>query len=587
MKRTMLIILSICALPAMAYTPPIGIPEPPSVLMDADVDNYIGQTYDFTLDGRGVQTYPISSVTGHPYTHYIDKDDPSATDTDNPYGTEATPRLTMPLDPTKYPDASSLYLAAGSILEIHGGPYDIGSSEERSLKCLGTAEKPVFIRGASGAIVGDFHFYLNGDYCIIEDLEFYKTHIWFAYVTGTVLNGPSYCCVRNCECHEDGDTPTGYNAISLDGSIINDPYEEKVVHHIIVYNNNLHHYGKWDHIEENDAHGVSVIDYSEYIWVLENQIHHFGGDSLQLGNQSERKSSHIYIGGNNMYSNRENAVDCKQARDVIVAHNLIHTFGFNTSREPGMVVHTGTLGTTCPDNIWIIFNKIYDCDNKGIDIYGPATDVHIIGNLFYDIPTQAIDGVNPFAIGISRVLGGDTHYIINNTFYNCAAGIWKNTDADEHTDLHICNNIIDSLKYGTGTTMRKHILFEATASDTKIVTDYNLYYESGGTEAIRFGATVYSLSEYVAATTNGDHSVAGQSPAFTNPGSNFSLQAGSPAEGTGLWGGNVSAAYGRFETAFGFAIEYDIANNPLASPPNMGAYQGVDTSIKYLLFLKN
>lgn len=61
---------------------------------------------------------------------YIDNTNPNATDTANPYGTVAKPRLTIP--------------TAGSVVEVHG---TIGGAGRLNLNVFGIKEKPVFIRG--------------------------------------------------------------------------------------------------------------------------------------------------------------------------------------------------------------------------------------------------------------------------------------------------------------------------------------------------------------------------------------------------------------------------------------------------------
>ena len=47
-----------------------------------------------------------------PYSHYIDNSQ-SCTDTNNPFGTANHPRCTIPIN-----------LPEGSVVEVHGGPYD-------------------------------------------------------------------------------------------------------------------------------------------------------------------------------------------------------------------------------------------------------------------------------------------------------------------------------------------------------------------------------------------------------------------------------------------------------------------------------
>ncbi|MEO7724749.1 MAG: hypothetical protein ABIU29_08700, partial [Chthoniobacterales bacterium] len=88
------LVLSLAALvgatSALAYSPPIGIPAP-SFGIDQVVTMYSAQTYDF---GSGPVPYPDAG--NGPYTHYVDKTAPGATDTSNTFGTPSKPRLTIP-----------------------------------------------------------------------------------------------------------------------------------------------------------------------------------------------------------------------------------------------------------------------------------------------------------------------------------------------------------------------------------------------------------------------------------------------------------------------------------------------------------
>ncbi|RUM57071.1 MAG: hypothetical protein DSY40_01250, partial [Nautilia sp.] len=66
-----------------------------------------------------------------PYSHYVDNSVECA-DFINPYGDQAKPRCTVPED-----------LSPGSVVELHGGPYQSLWLEGVN----GSREKPIFIRG--------------------------------------------------------------------------------------------------------------------------------------------------------------------------------------------------------------------------------------------------------------------------------------------------------------------------------------------------------------------------------------------------------------------------------------------------------
>ena len=94
---------------ALAYEPPAGIPMPSFGIKESHT-MYVGQEYAYSTG-----TAPYKDAGNGPYTHYIDNTSSSATDTDNPYGTPALPRVSIPKG-----------APAGSVIEIHGGPYGTG-----------------------------------------------------------------------------------------------------------------------------------------------------------------------------------------------------------------------------------------------------------------------------------------------------------------------------------------------------------------------------------------------------------------------------------------------------------------------------
>ncbi len=89
---------------ALAYNPPIGIPEPPFGI-DESVEMY-----------SGASGYGNDSTA--PYTHYVDNTDPNCSENNWP-GTKNAPICDLF-------KSSSISLPAGSVVEIHGGPYYIG-----------------------------------------------------------------------------------------------------------------------------------------------------------------------------------------------------------------------------------------------------------------------------------------------------------------------------------------------------------------------------------------------------------------------------------------------------------------------------
>src|SRR5687768_4557562 len=91
---------------AFAWTPPIGIPAP-----------------TFGID---------ETVDDATYTHWVDNSRPC---TDSGNGTPAAPRCTIPNT-----------LAAGSVVQVRGGPYSVG---HETWTFNGTAAQPAYVRGPS------------------------------------------------------------------------------------------------------------------------------------------------------------------------------------------------------------------------------------------------------------------------------------------------------------------------------------------------------------------------------------------------------------------------------------------------------
>ena len=125
----------------------------------------------------------------------------------------------------------------------------------------------------------------------------------------------------------------------------------------------------------------------------------------------------------------------------------------------------------------------------------------------------------------------------------------------------IKNNIIYG---GSYTLYAMRIGNPSNQAARNLVTDYNLYYRDGRSAVIRWTDTNYSLSQYVANTTNGDNSIE-SNPLFVSAGSDFHLQSTSPA----IDAGTASGAP---------AYDYDGNPRPNGSGYDIGAYESVNNS---------
>jgi len=98
------------------WSPPIGIPSPAFGIKECHT-MYAKSQID---RGNGLAPYPLSA--DGPYTHYVDNTHAAATDEGNPFGSSGKPRKSIPL-----------LLPAGSVVEVHGGPYSF--AHDRSGHC--------------------------------------------------------------------------------------------------------------------------------------------------------------------------------------------------------------------------------------------------------------------------------------------------------------------------------------------------------------------------------------------------------------------------------------------------------------------
>ena len=268
-----------------AWQPPIGIPRPEFGIEETY------RMYDDPANRNPALTYTQNAEGGF-YTHYVDNTHPAATDSGNPYGTASIPRETIPLD-----------WAAGSVVEIHGGPYTWPSTAQYLYRdSYGTLDYPVFVRGISESNrpVISSQMRANGSYLILENLD-------FSLGGHLVLHGDydqDFMSIRYSEFHDS------YNhAIRIDTS-----------RNIVVYKNDIHHNGNWEATWNESGQGIALWSdgdsggATDYIWIVDNHIHHMGEDgvhTLSYDAPYTRYPRYVYIGRNEMDHCRENAIDIK------------------------------------------------------------------------------------------------------------------------------------------------------------------------------------------------------------------------------------------------------------------------------------
>jgi hypothetical protein len=470
-----LLMFSLQSIYSQSYVPPIGIPAP-----EFGINETVENVY-------GSEDY---------YTHYIDNSDTNATDTDNSNGSPEMPRLTIPTN-----------VPAGSVVEIHGGPYN---NLNTTWSMNGTLEEPVFLRGVSDSLrprIKKSELWFNGQYFIVENLDFYdKSRIKFRTTA-------KYGTLRNSEVHNPiGQTGAGNPTISLTGE------------HIVAYNNEVH-----DNIrEENiDCHGFQASNEGLKIWILENNIYNNGGDGIQACHACNPGPRYLYIGGNDIHGDKENGIDLKYARDVIISQNKLHDY--NHSAATGIVSPIVIGSDGAPTRVWVLFNEIYDA-KRGIRIE-EIENLWIIGNLIYDITETGI---------IPEKQGTET-YVIHNTLFNMNRGISNPWRVD--FGFFIYNNIFSNIN----------------------------------TRSINLGSAILEKSEintnlFWNARSDGENQI-NQDPLFTDAENfDFGLQESSPAIDAGMVVGGILHDYYRL---YGVDISVDFLRElrPQGNNLDIGAFE--------------
>lgn len=509
--------------PVEAYNAPIGVPAPEFGIDETHL-MYQSSQFDF---GSGLENY--KDAGNGPYTHYVD-DSGDCSDSQE-YGTESNPRCNIPTD-----------LEAGSVVEIHGGPYSTRMSGKNQyiMDVAGTLSKPIFIRGVSTKPVIQAGFNIRGEYVIIENLYFDNYGMQIPYYQNGVHYHAKYVSVRNCELAGDGQ-PGGGSVISVSTGNHSDPVEN-----IVLYNNEIHHFGKYDHTSQNDYHGVGVGANTKYIWLLDSHIHHNGGDSIQVNYYSsspDLRAQYIYIAGNEMHGDMENAVDIKQALDVIISENQMYGYkGSSSSAGSAVAIHYD------PERVWVLNNEIYDSE-IGLITTG-SEDTYFIGNLIYNIH-HAGGGYDPESVydaGVAiHARNAGTVNVVNNTIYNMDTGI--------STAVNDAVNLINNIIAGRTEPQAYDInYFDSTAQGSEMIS--NVVYQESGARI----------------NWSGDYSVLEIDPLFISS-SDLHLEDYSSAIDSGI----PSDVYQTFYNSYGINIISDLdgTTRPQGLGWDLGAFESL------------
>ncbi len=517
--------LGLAAAPARAqWQLPIGIPSPAFG---------IAQT---------APAPPNPWTTATPGFYYVEAK-AGATNTNNPYGTPAKPRLTIPTP-----------LPAGSVVEVHGF-YDQGHGSPNGIVGQGTASAPVFIRGASPAARPIIRRYweVTGTYLILENLEFGPTPD--KSVTGVlVIREPSNSiAVRSSDLH----------GTSVDGGlgVVNWTGGAQRTQNIVAFRNTIHDNGDINANFDQDVHGISMGSNVDYVWILENEMYRNSGDGIQINAGTANlapTTHHIYVGRNTSHHNKQTGFWVKQATDVIFSQNVAY------SHRPGNSSMGQCMGSQySPQYVWWLYNTISDCE-FGIALMsdldpGATSRQYMIGNVIYNVHKTTLSNTadDPWSPAAILISGGSERHVVSNTFYNVDSGV---NIPGAYGSVEVKNNIINNVTTSSG----NHVNFAFASVGSRSTMDHNLFYPS---PRLGYDGSNYLLS---GSQMSAMKSIA-QDPQFRNAAAaDFHIASTSPATAAG----EVSPVYGLFQQRYGISIFVDADGTPRPQTTwmDIGAY---------------
>lgn len=467
--------------PPASWTPPVGIPMP----------------------GFGVSEQPGAA------TWFVDNTNPSASDEANPQGTAARPRRTLPGS-----------LPAGAVVEVKGGPYPGGTLQWGG---QGSASSPIFIRGVGSPVLTGEELRLQGSYVIVEGVVLEGMRL--------VVGPGHHLALRRSEIRGYDPGRNG-SAVSLEAT------------DVVLQGNHIHHNGDPSGSAEEDVHGIKPASGDARVWIVDNHIHHNGGDAVQVGSAraDEPWAQHIYIGRNELHDDRENGVDIKQSRDVVVSENRIYSYQpTSSSTGEALVVHDD------PERVWILNNEIRD-SARGVVCTG-AVGFYVVGNVIERIhhaPGRDYDAGSLYGTQAIIAYASPELHAVANTIHDVDAGISFPTGQR----AVIVGNVISNLSQPS-----HHVAVGGGAAGASVMT-HNLL---AGPVRIKWGSTrAQALGEFQGSSGRGAGCVAGD-PAFQDPGrGDFRLRTGSPA----IDAGTTPDVYATFQRLYGLDIARDLTSTP-------------------------
>ena len=209
---------------------------------------------------------------------------------------------------------------------------------------------------------------------------------------------------------------------------------------VLIENADIHHFWR----DGADSHGVAVQPGTSRVTVRGSRIHDVSGDSVQCigpeGYSSLPPADGLVVEGNDLYANRENALDVKTCKRVVARKNAMHDF-LQQSLPGGtaVVIHMSA------DDVLIEDNHIYRVGKAialGGNHVGPVPQrVRIQRNRIHDV--QAGTQLPGVGIEVQNSYGAR---VVGNAFarIDLAALSVGNGDGGPTESLRVADNLFDA-----------------------------------------------------------------------------------------------------------------------------------------------
>lgn len=287
-----------------------------------------------------------------------------------------------------------------------GAWYDAAPMPVSSITSGSATTPTLYSRAGLPEIVGTLTVACS--YCIVDG----------ARVRGNVRLTGDHIVFRNSEVY--GYRPGGNGAVVVASG-----------NHIVIYRNHIHDNGDLT-AAENDVHGISASNGSQYVWILENVMHHNSGDSVQVGHgHTPGATGGIYVGRNLCYADKENCVDFKVVSNTVISENTMRDYAPSGSSEgAAIVLHYCHVNARVLDNhisnsqVGVsVTSLLSTCTTRPIETYvtGNTFD-NIGGNAVQAWDTQIIHveqntiSYAPVGVDLTNCAAGST--VIGNQFYS-------------------------------------------------------------------------------------------------------------------------------------------------------------------------